>query len=105
MKPTVVLQTDFGNGGGGVMAGVIRSVDPEVPVYDFDHFIEAFNTVAASASLSGAVPYWPSGTVFVSVVDPGVGTERRSCVAKLDNGSYIVTPDNGTLTKQQAAGK
>ena len=39
MKPTVVLQTDFGNGGGGVMAGVIRSVDPEVPVYDFDHFI------------------------------------------------------------------
>ena len=98
MKPTVVLQTDFGNGGGGVMAGVIRSVDPEVPVYDFDHFIEAFNTVAASASLSGAVPYWPSGTVFVSVVDPGVGTERRSCVAKLTNGSYIVTPDNGTLT-------
>lgn len=80
------------------MAGVIRSVDPEVPVYDFDHFIEAFNTVAASASLSGAVPYWPSGTVFVSVVDPGVGTERRSCVAKLTNGSYIVTPDNGTLT-------
>ena len=98
MKPTVVLQTDFGNGGGGVMAGVIRSVDPEVPVYDFDHYIEAFNTVAASASLSGAVPYWPPGTVFVSVVDPGVGTERRSCVAKLDNGSYVVTPDNGTLT-------
>ena len=98
MKPTVVLQTDFGNGGGGVMAGVIRSVDPEVPVYDFDHYIEAFNTIAASASLSGAVPYWPSGTVFVSVVDPGVGTERRSCVAKLYNGSYIVTPDNGTLT-------
>ena len=98
MKPTVVLQTDFGNGGGGVMAGVIKSVDPEVPVYDFDHFIEAFNTIAASASLSGAVPYWPSGTVFVSVVDPGVGTERRSCVAKLNNGSYIVTPDNGTLT-------
>ena len=55
MKPTVVLQTDFGNGGGGVMAGVIRSVDPEVPVYDFDHYIEAFNTIAASASLSGAV--------------------------------------------------
>ena len=98
MKPTVVLQTDFGNGGGGVMAGVIKSVDPEVPVYDFDHYIEAFNTIAASSSLSGAVPYWPPGTVFVSVIDPGVGTERRSCVAKLNNGSYIVTPDNGTLT-------
>lgn len=98
MKPTVVLQTDFGNGGGGVMAGVIRSVDPEVPVYDFDHYIEAYNPVAASSSLSGAVPYWPAGTVFVSVVDPGVGTDRRSCVAKLNNGSYVVTPDNGTLT-------
>ena len=98
MKPTVVLQTDFGNGGGGVMAGVIKSVDPEVPVYDFDHYIEPFNTQAASASLSGAVPFWPAGTIFVSVVDPGVGTDRRSCVAKLENGSFIVTPDNGTLT-------
>lgn len=98
MKPTVVLQTDFGNGGGGVMAGVIKSVDPEVPVYDFDHYIEPFNTQAASASLSGAVTFWPAGTIFVSVVDPGVGTDRRSCVAKLENGSFIVTPDNGTLT-------
>lgn len=44
------------------------------------------------------IPFWPEGTVFVSVVDPGVGTARKSCVAKLSNGSYIVTPDNGTLT-------
>ena len=79
MKPTVVLQTDFGNGGGGVMAGVIKSVDPEVPVYDFDHFIEAFNTIAASASLSGAVPYWPSGTVFVSVAASEAPEEYVSC--------------------------
>ena len=98
MKPTVVLQTDFGNGGGGVMAGVIKTIDQEVPVYDFDHFLEPFNTIGASASLSGIVPFWPAGTVFVSVVDPGVGTDRRSCVAKLKNGSFIVTPDNGTLT-------
>lgn len=98
MKPTVVLQTDFGNGGGGVMAGVIKNIDPEVGVYDFDHYIEPFNVLAASASLTQVTPFWPSGTIFVSVVDPGVGTERRSCVAKLKNGSYIVTPDNGTLT-------
>ena len=98
MKPTVVLQTDFGNGGGGVMAGVIKSIDAEVPVYDFDHYIEPFNVIAASASLTQVTGIWPSGTVFVSVVDPGVGTKRRSCVAKLDNGSYVVTPDNGTLT-------
>ena len=98
MKPTVVLQTDFGNGGGGVMAGVIKSIDAEVPVYDFDHYIEPFNVAAASASLTQVTGIWPSGTIFVSVVDPGVGTKRRSCVAKLDNGSYVVTPDNGTLT-------
>ena len=44
------------------------------------------------------VPFWPAGTVFVSVVDPGVGTHRRASVAKLKNGCYVVTPDNGTLT-------
>jgi len=98
MKPTVVLQTDFGNGGGGVMAGVIKKIDAEVPVYDFDHYIEPFNVKAASASLTQVVPIWPEGTIFVSVVDPGVGTKRRSCVAKLYNGSYIVSPDNGSLT-------
>ena len=98
MKPTVVLQTDFGRGGGGVMAGVIKNIDAEVPVYDFDHYIDPFNVIAASASLTQVIGIWPSGTIFVSVVDPGVGTTRRSCVAKLDNGSYVVTPDNGTLT-------
>ena len=98
MKPTVVLQTDFGSGGGGSMTGVIKSIDAEVGVYDFEHFIEPFNVVAASASLTRVTGVWPSGTIFVSVVDPGVGTERRSCVAKLDNGSFVVTPDNGTLT-------
>ena len=98
MKPTVVLQTDFGSGGGGSMTGVIKSIDAEVGVYDFEHFIEPFNVVAASASLTRVTGVWPSGTVFVSVVDPGVGTTRRSCVAKLDNGCYVVTPDNGTLT-------
>lgn len=98
MKPTVVLQTDFGSGGGGSMTGVIKSIDAEVSVYDFEHFVEPFNVVAASASLTRVTGVWPSGTIFVSVVDPGVGTTRRSCVAKLNNGSFVVTPDNGTLT-------
>ena len=98
MKPTVVLQSDFGSGGGGAMTGVIKSLDAEVPVYDYEHFVEPFNVDAASASLSRIIDVWPAGTIFVSVVDPGVGTSRRSCVARLDNGCYIVTPDNGTLT-------
>lgn len=98
MSSTVVFQTDFGSGGGAAMAGVVKCIDPEVPVYDFTHDIEPFNVREASYQLSSVVGYWPSGTVFVSVVDPGVGTDRRSCVALLSNGSYVVTPDNGTLT-------
>lgn len=98
MKPTVVFQTDFGNGGGGAMAGVVKSIDSSVPVYDFDHYIEPYDVRAAAYNLSTVTPYWPCGTVFVSVVDPGVGTSRRSCVARLKNGSFVVTPDNGTLT-------
>lgn len=98
MKPTVVFMTDFGSGGGAVLAGVVKSVDPELGVYDFDHNIEPYNMRQAAYQLSTVVPYWPAGTFFVSVVDPGVGTNRRGCVAKLANGSYVVTPDNGTLT-------
>lgn len=98
MKPTVVFQTDFGSGGGAVMAGVVRSIDPEVGTYDFTHDIEPYNVREAAYQLSTVVPYWPAGTVFVSVVDPGVGTSRTACVAKLACGSYVATPDNGTLT-------
>lgn len=98
MYPTVVFQTDFGAGGGGVLAGVVKCVDPQVPVYDFTHEIEPYDIRDASYQLSSIVPYWPSGTIFVSVVDPGVGTQRRSCVARLANGCFVVTPDNGTLT-------
>ena len=53
---------------------------------------------AASRSLAYTAPYWPGGTVFVSVVDPGVGTPRKSVVLKTKSGHYFVTPDNGTLT-------
>ena len=98
MKPTIVFMTDFGSGGGAVLAGVVKSVDPELGVYDFDHNIEPYNIRQAAYQLSTVVPYWPAGTVFVCVVDPGVGTSRRGCVARLANGSYVVTPENGTLT-------
>lgn len=98
MKPTVVFQTDFGAGGGGVLAGVVKSIDQEVPVYDFTHDIPAYDIRNAAYQLSTVAAVWPAGTVFVSVVDPGVGTDRRPCVAQLNNGSFVVTPDNGTLS-------
>ncbi|MBP3890596.1 MAG: SAM-dependent chlorinase/fluorinase [Solobacterium sp.] len=98
MKPSIVIQTDFGNGGGGAMTGVIKTIDPSLDVFQANHNIEKFNVREAARNLNHHVPYWPSGTVFVSVVDPGVGTARRASVAKLKNGSYVVTPDNGALT-------
>ena len=98
MKPMVVIQTDFGNGGGGAMTGVIKSIDPEVEVINYNHNIEPYNISAAGFSINFILPVWPAGTVFVSVVDPGVGTDRRSCVVRFKNGSYLVSPDNGILT-------
>ncbi len=100
MKPSVVMQSDFGLDSGFVacMHGVCKTIDSELNTYDITHLIPAFNIEVASSTLQYVVPCWPQGTVFVSVVDPTVGTSRRASVAKLKNGSYVVTPDNGTLT-------
>jgi S-adenosylmethionine hydrolase len=100
LKPALVLQTDFSLLSGQVasMYGVIKQVDPRLDIYDLNHNIPLFDTLTASATLRMTMPFWPKGTIFVSVVDPGVGTERRSCIAKTANGYYVVTPDNGTLT-------
>lgn len=102
-KPTpkpIVMQTDFGLKDGAVsaMKGVAYGVDPQLPMFDLTHEIPAYNIWEAAYRLSQTVPYWPEETVFVSVVDPGVGTDRQSVVAETKNGHYIVTPDNGTLT-------
>lgn len=96
----VVFQTDFGTKDGAVsaMKGVASSVDPSLKLYDLTQEIPAYNIWEAAYRLDQTVPYWPAGTVFVSVVDPGVGTNRKSVVAKTKSGHYIVTPDNGSLT-------
>ena len=96
----VVFQTDFGTKDGAVsaMKGVASSVDPSLKLYDLTHDIPAYNIWEAAYRLDQTVPYWPAGTVFVSVVDPGVGTNRKSVVVKTKSGHFIVTPDNGTLT-------
>ncbi len=96
----LVLMSDFGTTERFVasMKGVALSVDPNLQVHDLTHHIEPFNIWQASYMLAGTIDYWPRGTVFVSVVDPGVGTDRRSVVAKTSSGHYVVTPDNGSLT-------
>ena len=96
----VVFQSDFGLKDGAVsaMKGVAMGVDTSLKLFDLTHEIPAFNIWEAAYRLEQTVAYWPAGTVFVSVVDPGVGTDRKSVVLKTNSGHFIVTPDNGTLT-------
>ncbi|MBP6432651.1 MAG: S-adenosyl-l-methionine hydroxide adenosyltransferase family protein [Ferruginibacter sp.] len=97
---TIVFQTDFGLKDGAVsaMKGVAMGVDSSLKLFDLTHEIPAYNIWEAAYRLEQTIAYWPAGTVFVSVVDPGVGTNRKSVVLKTKAGHFIVTPDNGTLT-------
>ncbi|MCP4295663.1 MAG: DNA-directed RNA polymerase subunit delta, partial [Proteobacteria bacterium] len=96
----LVFQSDFGNKDGAVpsMKGVAYGVSPELKMFDLTHENTAFNIWEASYRLNQTASYWPKGTVFVSVVDPGVGTKRKSVVLKTKTGHFFVTPDNGSLT-------
>lgn len=100
MRKALVYQTDFGTSDGAVSAmyGVALKVDPELDIYDLTHDIPQYNIWEASYRLVQTVRYWPEGTVFVSVVDPGVGSDRRSIAALTEGDQIIVSPDNGTLT-------
>lgn len=99
MKP-LVLQSDFGHADGAVSAmyGVAVGVCDELKIYDLTHDIPQYDIWEASYRLIQTVQYWPEGTVFVSVVDPGVGSQRRCVAIRTVSGQYIITPDNGTLT-------
>ncbi|MBS1563748.1 MAG: S-adenosyl-l-methionine hydroxide adenosyltransferase family protein [Bacteroidetes bacterium] len=96
----LVFQTDFGLKDGAVseMKGVAMQVDPGLKLFDLTHEIPAFNTWEAAYRLQQTVRYWPKGTVFISVIDPGVGTSRKGVVLRTKSGHYIVSPDNGSLT-------
>jgi S-adenosylmethionine hydrolase len=96
----LVLQSDFGLDDGAVSAmyGVAVGVDPALRIHDVTHNIPPYDIWEGSYRLAQVLSYWPEGTVFVSVVDPGVGSDRLSVVARTATGHYVVTPDNGTLT-------
>ena len=100
MKHALVFQSDFGYVDGAVSAmyGVAFGVDPTLNISNLTHDITPYDIWEASYRLIQTVNYWPAGTVFVSVVDPGVGSSRRSIAVRVATGQYIITPDNGTLT-------
>jgi len=100
MNKLLVLQSDFGvvDGAVSAMIGVALSVDDEIKIYDLSHSITPFNIFEASYRLFQSIQYWPQGSVFVSVVDPGVGSNRTSVVALTSTNHIVVTPNNGTLS-------
>jgi S-adenosylmethionine hydrolase len=97
---TIVFMTDFGvvDDSVAICRGVMYSVMPDVRIVDLTHQVTPFSILDGARFLYGATPYYPTGTVFVVVVDPGVGSTRKAIVAKSKRGQYFVLPDNGLLT-------
>ena len=96
----LVLQSDFGlvDGAVAAMVGVAKVEAPQLDIHNLTHEITPYNIFEGGYRLFQTVGYWPEGTTFVSVVDPGVGSSRKSVVALTEANQYIVTPDNGTLS-------
>jgi S-adenosylmethionine hydrolase len=94
-KNALLIQADFA---GHVMTGVAYSVSKELDIFNLRPLIPLYDIRAASESMAYNAQTWPAGTVFVSVVDPGVGTARKSVVLKTTNELFFVSPDNGSLS-------
>jgi S-adenosylmethionine hydrolase len=98
--PTIVFMTDFGvvDDSVAICRGVMYTIAPAARIFDLTHQVTPFSILDGARFLYGAAPYYPTGTVFVVVVDPGVGSTRKAIVAKSKKGQYFVLPDNGLLT-------
>lgn len=98
--PTIVFMTDFGvlDDSVAICRGVMYGIMPTVRIVDLTHEVKAFSIFDGARYLFGAAPYYPAGTVFVVVVDPGVGSTRKAIVAHTKRGQYFVLPDNGAIT-------
>ena len=98
--PTIVFMTDFGvvDDSVAICRGVMYGIMPDVRIVDLTHEVTPFSIFDGARFLYGATPYYPAGTVFVVVVDPGVGSTRKAIVARSKRGQYFVLPDNGVLT-------
>src|SRR5438105_3291027 len=99
-RPIIVFMTDFGTQDDAVpiCKGVMLGIAPEVRIIDLSHQVTPFSIADGARFLFGTTPYYPAGTVFVVVIDPGVGTSRKAIVAKSKRGQYFVLPDNGLMT-------
>src|SRR6266436_3063601 len=99
-RPTIVFMTDFGtaNDAAAICRAVIVGIAPEARVMDITHQVTPYSIEEGSRFLAGVTPYYPPGTIFLVVVDPGVGTSRKAIIVKSKKGQYFVLPDNGLIT-------
>lgn len=99
-SPTLVFMTDFGtaNDAVAICKAVILGIDPGVRIMDITHQVTPYSIEEGARFLYGVTPYYPPGTVFLVVVDPGVGTSRKAVIVKTKKGQYFVLPDNGLMT-------
>jgi len=100
IKRLLVLLTDFGEQDVyvGVMKGVIKTINPEIEILDLTHAIPPQNILAASYCLLSALPYYQLGTIYLAIVDPGVGSSRKALGIKFAKG-YLIGPDNGLFSE------
>jgi S-adenosyl-L-methionine hydrolase (adenosine-forming) len=98
-RPIVTLTTDFGTNDHfvGAVKGVILDIAPEAAIVDISHAVQAYDVLDGALAISQTYSYFPTGTVHMVVVDPGVGTTRRPIIASSD-GYHFVAPDNGVLS-------
>ena len=99
----IAFMTDFGllDDSVAICRQVMYNIDPTVRILDITHEVTPFSIVDGARYIMGMTPYVPQGTVFVVVIDPGVGSSRKAIVAKSRKGNYYVLPDNGLLTYVQ----
>src|ERR1700704_6280514 len=98
--PTIVFMTDFGvlDDSVAICKGVMYGITPNLRIVDLTHQVTPYSIQDGARFLFGATPYYPAGSVFVVVIDPGVGSARKPVVVKSKRGQFFVLPDNGLMT-------
>jgi S-adenosylmethionine hydrolase len=99
-RPTIVFMTDFGtaNDAVAICKAVMLGIAPDARIMDITHRVTPYSIEEGARFLEAVSPYYPAGTVFVAVIDPGVGTSRKAVIVKSKKGQYFVLPDNGLIT-------
>jgi S-adenosylmethionine hydrolase len=100
-RPLIVFMSDFGelDDAVAICKGVMKSIAPDAEIIDLTHQVTPYSISDGSRMLVRTSQYYPAGTIFVTVIDPGVGTSRKSIVLKTRRGQYFVQPDNGLVTQ------